>query len=173
MIFNLQASGRDARRNLLAGPSLAALALAALWPAAVLAQEPAPAPTSPPAAAKPAPDKAATDKAAADKAAALSGVTVQAAPQAAVRTSIDRRSYSVSTDLKGSNGSIADALRNIPGAEVDLNGNLTLRGGAVQIMVDGQPSQIFSGPQAAQVLQTTPADRIDRVEVINNPSAAF
>ena len=90
-----------------------------------------------------------------------------------MRTSIDRRSYSVSTDLQGSSGTIADALRNIPGAQVDLNGNLTLRGGAVQIMIDGQPSQLFSGAQAAQALQSMPADRIERVEVINNPSAAF
>jgi outer membrane receptor protein involved in Fe transport len=103
----------------------------------------------------------------------VSGVTVTAAPPAAVRTSIDRRSYSVATDLVGSNGSVADALRNIPGAQVDLNGNLTLRGGPVQITVDGQPSQVFSGPQAAQILASMPADRIDRVEVINNPSAAY
>ena len=89
-----------------------------------------------------------------------------------MRTSIDRRSYSFATDLLGSNGSLADALRNIPGAGVDLNGNLTIRSAAVQIMIDGQPSQ-FTGPQGGQVLQTMPADRIDRVEVINNPSAAF
>jgi outer membrane receptor protein involved in Fe transport len=103
----------------------------------------------------------------------VSGLTVQAAPQAAVRTSIDRRSYSVATDLVGSSGSLADALRNIPGAQVDLNGNLTLRGGPVQITVDGQPSQVFSGPQAAQILASMPADRIDRIEVINNPTAAY
>ena len=48
-----------------------------------------------------------------------------------------------------------------------------MRGGPVQIMVDGQPSQVLNGAQAAQALQSMPADRIDRVEVINNPSAAF
>ncbi|MEI9890072.1 MAG: TonB-dependent receptor plug domain-containing protein [Caulobacteraceae bacterium] len=90
-----------------------------------------------------------------------------------MRTSIDRRSYSIASDLQGSSGSIADALRNIPGAQVDLSGNLTLRGGPVQIMIDGQPSQVFTGPQAAQALASMPADRIDRVEVINNPSAAY
>jgi outer membrane receptor protein involved in Fe transport len=157
----VETSERDARRKRLASASLVALGLAALRPAVALAQAPAPAaPPQPPAAApKPAGE--------------VSGVTVRAAPQAAVRTSIDRRSYSVATDLVGSAGSIADALRNIPGAQVDLSGNLTLRGGPVQITIDGQPSQVFSGPQAAQVLATMPADRIDRVEVINNPSAAF
>ena len=137
-------------------PSLIALSLAAFWPAAVLAQAPA---ASDPAAA-PKPPASAPKPAAPKPAATVSGVTVQAAPQAAVRTSIDRRSYSVATDLVGSAGSIADALRNIPGAAVDLNGNLTLRGGPVQIMIDGQPSQVFSGPQAGQVLATMPAERI-------------
>lgn len=164
----LKPPGRDARRKRLAGASMVALGLVAVRPAVVLAQAPAPAPTAPVPAAPTKPPAAAPKPPV-----SVSGVTVQAAPQAAVRTSIDRRSYSVATDLVGSAGSIADALRNIPGAQVDLNGNLTLRGGPVQIMIDGQPSQVFSGPQAAQVLATMPADRIDRVEVINNPSAAF
>jgi outer membrane receptor protein involved in Fe transport len=177
----LAAARKDVARRtrLLAGLSLTALSLAAAPAAFAQTQDPPPPPQAPPPQTPqttapqttapntppPAPQK--------KTGTTVEGVTVQAAPTATVRTEIDRRSYSVSTDLKGANGSIADALRNVPGAEVDLNGNLTLRGGAVQIMVDGQPSQIFSGPQAAQVLQTTPADRIERVEVMNNPSAAF
>jgi outer membrane receptor protein involved in Fe transport len=151
------------RWRLLAATSLGAL----LLPAASFAQPPPPqtpqgqAQTAPPASP---PTKPGT---------ALSGVTVKAAPEAQVRTSIDRRSYSVATDLRTAGGSVADALRNIPGAEVDVNGNLSYRGGSVQIMVDGQPSQLFNGPQGAQVLQGMPADRIDRVEVITNPTAAF
>ncbi|MGZ3277958.1 MAG: TonB-dependent receptor domain-containing protein [Caulobacteraceae bacterium] len=160
---------------------LAAVSASALWPALALAQAPASPPAQPPSAQQPAPQQPPAQKGAQQKpataapatpGAAVSGVTVQAS-QAPVRTSIDRRSYSIATDLQTSTGSIADALRNIPGASVDLNGNLTLRGGAVQIMIDGQPSQIFTGPQAGQALQSLPANRIERVEVINNPSAAF
>ena len=162
----LKPSGRDARCKRLAGASMIALGLVAIRPAAVLAQAPAPASPEPAAPPKPA-------AAGAKPPVSVSGVTVQAAPSAAVRTSIDRRSYSVATDLVGSSGSIADALRNIPGAQVDLNGNLTLRGAPVQIMIDGQPSQVFSGPQGGAVLATMPAERIDRVEVINNPSAEY
>lgn len=136
-----------------------------MWPALSLAQ----APSSPP----PARQQSRGGPEQKPAANAVSGITVQA-QQAPVRTAIDRRSYSVATDLAAaSGGSLADALRNIPGASVDLNGNLTIRGGAVQIMIDGQPSQIFNGPAAAQALQSMPADRIDRVEVINNPSAAY
>jgi outer membrane receptor protein involved in Fe transport len=146
---------------LLATSGFAALSLAGLSPAAALAQAPASAPAAAPS--KPAPNKPGI----------VEGLVVQAAPQAAVRTSIDRRSYSIAGDLQGANGTIADALRNIPGAQVDLSGNLTLRGGPVQIMIDGQPSQVFTGSQAAQALATMPADRIERVEVINNPTAAY
>ena len=168
--------------RLLARVSAGVLSVA-LWPALAFAQAPAspPAPDQPAGQQQPTPQKPAQDQPSKDgapqkpapaKPNAVSGVTVEA-QQAPVRTSIDRRSYSVAKDLLGSNGSLADALRNIPGAEVDLNGNLSIRGAAVQIMIDGQPSQLFTGPQAGQVLQTMPADRIDRVEVINNPSAAF
>jgi outer membrane receptor protein involved in Fe transport len=98
-------------------------------------------------------------------------VTGQAAP---VTTSIDRRSYSVAGDLQAQIGSIADALRNIPSVQVDLQGNLSLRGqGNVTILVDGKPSAQFRGAAAGQALQQIPADRIERVEVIANPSAEF
>ncbi|HEY3948883.1 TonB-dependent receptor domain-containing protein [Phenylobacterium sp.] len=98
-------------------------------------------------------------------------VTGQAAP---ITTSIDRRSYSVAGDLQAQTGSIADALRNIPSVQVDLQGNLSLRGqGNVTILVDGKPSAQFRGASAGQALQQIPADRIERVEVITNPSAEF
>jgi outer membrane receptor protein involved in Fe transport len=161
---------------------LAVIGPVAVWPAAALAQTSTP-PASPPAAqpgakpparpaAKPAAQAGQPAPPAPGKATGVEAVTVTATQQA-VRTSIDRRSYSIATDLKGASGSLADARRHMPGAQVDLDGNLTMRGGAVQIMIDGQPSQVFSGPQAAQALQSMPADRIERVEVINNPSAAF
>ena len=100
-------------------------------------------------------------------------VTVTAAPSA-VRTSIDRKSYSVANDLQATTGSIGDALRNIPSVEVDVQGNVALRGDAnVTILIDGKPSGMFKGEGKAQALQSLGADRIERVEVITNPSAAF
>lgn len=100
-------------------------------------------------------------------------VVVTGAPPP-VRTSIDRNSYSVATDLQATTGSIGDALRNVPSLEVDVNGNVALRGDTnVTILVDGRPSGQFQGENRAQALQSLPADQIDRVEVITNPSAAF
>lgn len=103
----------------------------------------------------------------------LSGVTV-VAPSQDVRTSIDRRSYSVAKDLQATTGTLADVLRNIPSVAVDLQGNVTLRGdGNVTILVDGKPSAEFRGASRAEALQQLSASDVDRIEVITNPSAAL
>lgn len=91
-----------------------------------------------------------------------------------VRTSIDRTSYNVAKDLQSTTGSIGDALRNVPSVEVDVQGNISLRGDSnVTIMIDGKPSGMFRGEGRAAALQSLPADQVERVEVITNPSAAF
>jgi len=143
---------------------LATAASAALSPAALAqANPPAPAPR-PQAPAQPKPDAGATT---------VEGVTV-VGRQSDVRTSIDRRSYSVAGDLRAQTGSVADALRNVPSVEVDVQGNISLRGDpSVQILVDGKPSGMFQGPGRADALQSLPADQIERVEVMTNPSASF
>ena len=106
--------------------------------------------------------------------ATVEGLTVTAESPTAFRSSIDRRSYGVANDLQTTTGSISDALRNIPSVEVDVQGNVSLRGDPnVTILIDGKPSGLFKGEGAAQALQSLPADQIERVEVITNPSAAF
>lgn len=103
----------------------------------------------------------------------VQGVVVTA-PGQELRTSIDRRSYSIGKDLQAATGSIADALRNIPSVDVDVQGNVSLRGDPnVTIMIDGKPSGMFRGEGRAAALQQLPADQIERVEVMTNPSAAF
>lgn len=133
---------------------------------AALAQHPAPA-GQPPAEQPPA------RRPPAERSTAVEGVTVTADPNA-VRADIDRRSYSVANDLQSVTGSIADALRNVPGVQVDVQGNVSLRGDQnVTILVDGKPSGMFNGDGRGDALMSMPADQIDRVEVMTNPSAAF
>lgn len=104
---------------------------------------------------------------------AVDGVTVTS-DSTAMRSSIDRRSYSVANDLTARTGSIADALRNVPSVEVDVQGNVSLRGDpSVTILIDGKPSGMFNGEGRGDALQAMPADQIDRVEVMTNPSAAY
>lgn len=100
-------------------------------------------------------------------------VVVEGAPPP-VRVDIDRKSYSLSGDLQATTGSIGDALRNVPGVQVDVQGAVSLRGDPnVTIMIDGKPSGMFKGEGRAQALQSLPADQIERVEVLANPSAAY
>ncbi|HEX4712580.1 TonB-dependent receptor [Phenylobacterium sp.] len=103
----------------------------------------------------------------------VSGVVVNGT-RAEVETSIDRKSYSVANDLTAHNGSVAEVLRNIPSVQVDAQGNPSLQGeGNVTVLIDGRPSAQFSGQTLGEALQAMPADRIDRVEVMTNPSAEF
>ena len=104
----------------------------------------------------------------------VQGVTVTTADQH-MRTSIDRISYDIAHDLQvQAGGSVADALMDVPGVDVDLNGKVSIRGDSgVTILVDGKPSSLFSGPGAGQALQTVPADEYERVEVMTNPTAEF
>jgi outer membrane receptor protein involved in Fe transport len=86
----------------------------------------------------------------------------------------DRLSFNVANDLGAQTGSLADALRNVPGVEVDLQGGVSLRGDpGVTILIDGRPSAMLRGEGRGDALLSMPANQIERVEVITNPSAAF
>ncbi|HEX8450378.1 MAG TPA: TonB-dependent receptor plug domain-containing protein, partial [Allosphingosinicella sp.] len=145
--------------------SLAALAAALAAPALASAQEQAPprAPSAPPAPAHSPPRPA--GEAARD--------VVVTGTRAEVVGSPDRTSFNVSNDLQVQNGTLADALRAVPGVEVDLQGNVSLRGDpGVTILVDGRPSAMLRGDNRGDVILSMPAGRIERVEVMTNPSAA-
>jgi outer membrane receptor protein involved in Fe transport len=58
-----------------------------------------------------------------------------------------------------------DVMKNVPSVNVDIDGNVTLRNNAPQIFVDGRPTNM--------TLEQIPADAIETVEVITNPSAKF
>ena len=149
------------------------------WATLVLLAAPgigaAQAPQDPPAAAPAAPATApaTTAKPAKAPTKTVDSVTVTgAAPD--MQTSIDRKSYTLGKDIQATTGSVADALRNLPSVDVDVQGNLSLRGDQnVTILVDGKPSPQFDGKDRADALQQLPADQIERVEVITNPSAAL
>lgn len=86
----------------------------------------------------------------------------------------DRMSFNVANDLQAQTGTVADALRAVPGVEVDLQGRVSLRGDpGVQIWIDGRPSAQLQGESRGDVLLSMPAGQLQRVELITNPSAAF
>ena len=68
-------------------------------------------------------------------------------------------------------GTVSDVLDNIPSVTVDSDGAVSLRGNAnVRILVDGKPSNAIN---IAEALRQIPADAIDKVEVVTNPSARY
>ncbi len=88
-------------------------------------------------------------------------------------TSIDRKTYNVTQDILAQSGTASDVLKNIPSVVVDIDGNVSLRGSeAVLILINGRPSPLM-GKTRAEVLQQFPANSIERIEVITNPSAKY
>ncbi|UCJ04905.1 TonB-dependent receptor [Chitinophaga pendula] len=83
---------------------------------------------------------------------------------------IDRQVFDAGAMLTADGGTAADVMKNIPSVEVDIDDNISLRGKGVTIYVDGKPSPFGD---ARTALQMIPAESIDRVEVITNPSAKF
>ena len=87
--------------------------------------------------------------------------------------SIDKKTYNVQQDVLSKTGSASDLLQNIPSVEVDIDGNVSLRGSAnVLMLINGKTSPLM-GRTRAEVLQTIPANNIDKIEVITNPSAKY
>lgn len=87
------------------------------------------------------------------------------AEKSAVVLSIDKRTYNVEKDLSVKGGTAIDVMKNIPGLTVDADGNVQLRNQSPIIYVDGRPTTL--------TLQQIPADQIERVEIITNPSVKF
>lgn len=90
-----------------------------------------------------------------------------------MNNSIDRKTYNVSQDVMSKTGSVSDLLQNIPSVQVDIDGNVSLRGSNnVMILINGKPSALM-GKNRAEVLQQMPASSIEKIEVITNPSAKY
>jgi outer membrane receptor protein involved in Fe transport len=88
-------------------------------------------------------------------------------------TSIDRKVYNVDQDIMAKSGSASDLLQNVPSVEVDIDGNVSLRGSSnVLILINGKTSPLM-GKSRAEVLQQMPANTIDKIEVITNPPAKY
>jgi outer membrane receptor protein involved in Fe transport len=94
----------------------------------------------------------------------LQAVTVVGSTPA-LTMNIDRKVFNVERNLASVGGTAADVMKNVPGLNVDIDGNVTMRNAAPQIFVDGRPSTLS--------LDQIPADAIATVEMITNPSAKF
>lgn len=102
----------------------------------------------------------------------LNEVTVTG-QRATMKLEVDRKSFDVGQLISNAGQSASDVLDNVPSIEVDNDGNVSLRGNSsVEVWINGKASGLTSDNRA-QILQQLPAESIDRIEVIDNPSAKF
>jgi hypothetical protein len=95
----------------------------------------------------------------------LSAVTVTATASGRLKMDIDKKVFSVDQNIVSAGGTAVDVMKNVPSVNVDIDGNVSLRNAAPQIYVDGRPTTLS--------LDQIPADAIESVEVITNPSAKY
>lgn len=85
----------------------------------------------------------------------------------------DKKVYNVDKNITTAGGTAADVLNNIASTSQDADGNISLRGSEnVSILINGKPSTIAGGDKA-QILQQIPANTIQSIEVITNPSSKY
>ncbi len=94
----------------------------------------------------------------------LEGVTVTTT-KPLFTMGVDRKIFNVEKNLVSAGQTAQELMKSIPSINVDIDGNVTLRNAAPQIFVDGRPSTL--------TLDQIPADAIESVEIITNPSAKY
>ena len=94
----------------------------------------------------------------------LKTVTVTSTTSA-LTMDIDKKTFNVEKNITSAGGTAVDVMKNVPSVQVDIDGNVKLRNATPQIYIDGRPTTL--------TLDQIPADAIQSVEVITNPSAKF
>lgn len=106
----------------------------------------------------------------------LDAIALNAVEIAAFRNLIQKTDEGIvvnaSENLTQIGGTAADLMKNMPGVQVDMEGNLTMRGETPLIMINGRVSGI-GGVDRVTNLEQIPASTIERIEIITNPSAKY
>ena len=102
----------------------------------------------------------------------MAGVDVEGERPLFVQTA-EKRIFNVEKNSLSTGGNAIDALRQVPGIEVDPDDNVSLRGSSkVNLMIDGKPSSIAGG-DVKSLLQSIPSANIADIEVMTNPGAKY
>ena len=87
-----------------------------------------------------------------------------------VEYKIDKKVINVTNDINATGGTAVTVLENTPSVEVDIDGNVSLRGSSsFTVLIDGRPS-VLSGSDA---LKQIPSSAIQNIEIITNPSVKY
>lgn len=103
----------------------------------------------------------------------LQEVTVTGQQAEGVGDKLDRKTFNIGRNISQSGGSVLQALKNLPGVTAGEDGKVLLRGSdKVAILVDGRQTAL-TGFGSQTSLDNIPASAIERIEIINNPSARY
>ena len=103
---------------------------------------------------------------------ALKEVTVTG-QRSQMKLEVDRKTFTVDEVLAAAGGSVSDLLENIPSVEVTADGEISLRGNSsVEVWINGKQSGLTT-ENRGEILQQIPAESIEHIEVIDNPSAKY
>lgn len=104
----------------------------------------------------------------------IQGVVITAQAVKPYRVEIDKKVYDPSLDIVAKGGNLQDVLANVPSVDVDTDGTVSMRGNSnVRFLINGKPSSMLGIDDGANALQSIPADQIERIEVITNPSSKY
>ncbi len=93
--------------------------------------------------------------------------------KAIIQTSLDKKTYNVDKSTITKSKSASDVLNELPSVDVEADGTISLRGNSnVRILVDGESSLASSG-NIELILQQIPAESIEKIDVVTNPSAKY
>jgi len=87
------------------------------------------------------------------------------AEKSLTQISLEKRVFNVDKNITSTGGTAEDVLKSVPSVTIDVDGNAKLRDRGATIYVDGKPSLM--------TLTQIPADQIESVEIISNPSAKY
>lgn len=103
----------------------------------------------------------------------IQGVTLTASVKP-YKVELDKKTYDVNQDIISKGGNLQNVLSNVPSVSVDTDGTVSMRGNTnVRFLINGKPSSLLGIDSNTNALQSIPADQIDRIEVITNPSSKF
>lgn len=102
----------------------------------------------------------------------LQGVEI-VGQRTALHVDADKKTFLVNAGAVVEGVSVSDLLREVPSVDVDMEGNVSLRSNEnVEIYINGKPAGLGDG-NSAEILEQLPANSIEKVEVITNPSSKF
>jgi hypothetical protein len=86
---------------------------------------------------------------------------------------IDKKIINIGKDMLATSNNVSDLLEKVPAVSLDENGNPQVRGkGNVVVLIDGKPSNLY-GSDLPTILQSFPANLIERIDVMTTPSAKY